>query len=614
MTGPRRRARLARRRAALACGMATVAATLVLVPAGSARAAHHGVVLPPRSTPVSVSMSGTFDASATNATNGTGWVEHMTWSVSWSGTLGTLFNNQAWTRMKALERIPGPTNMQQEVTSKKNFNTAEVFAFQHTKTTGTITGTYRPQCVDNPQPGSKFPACNKQGLGPITTCPTQHLVPVQPNRPTFSATIYGFPLSSKTKLQITPGGGQQGTWQGIPANSLATGNCYGAGPYLYGSQAGGQLVGGAVSFSHGGSVPFHYSAPHLEQRATLVVMVNGSGSHCPAPPSTSQPAPSKGTSTPSSNGAGASCQEPYAALGDSYTAGAFTPFVEGGGRCLRSQDAYPELYDKGKVDFLACSGVKSAQVLADQVNQVPKGTKLVSITVGGDDVPLFPAFLGCWMQDVVKALKHVDVAPLIKLWHLVSGSPLWIFDFLDYHVTVNLAGDAKVVACDKTQEWKIAHDQLAPPANEERSSLVTLFKALKGRAKRVYVLGYPDPLPPHIEGKCPNFERLSIKGTFLSVPNGILAAEIPALQQLIEDVNTVVRAAANEAGVNYVPPSPKFAKHTLCAKSSWFIPLEVVTQKNPPFLNLEQATLHPNAQGQRQMMEDLRAAAGPPPR
>jgi lysophospholipase L1-like esterase len=78
----------------------------------------------------------------------------------------------------------------------------------------------------------------------------------------------------------------------------------------------------------------------------------------------------------------------YVALGDSYAAG------QGAGApldaCLRSAAAYPVLLDaEPRTNLLrtaACSGATIADVTASQLSQVNRGTTLVTLTVGPNDL------------------------------------------------------------------------------------------------------------------------------------------------------------------------------------------------------------------------------------
>lgn len=78
----------------------------------------------------------------------------------------------------------------------------------------------------------------------------------------------------------------------------------------------------------------------------------------------------------------------YVALGDSYAAG------QGAGlpldACLRSTAAYPVLLDaEPRTNLLrqaACSGDTISDVASTQLSQVNRGTTLVTLTVGGNDL------------------------------------------------------------------------------------------------------------------------------------------------------------------------------------------------------------------------------------
>ena len=89
----------------------------------------------------------------------------------------------------------------------------------------------------------------------------------------------------------------------------------------------------------------------------------------------------------------------YVALGDSYAAG------QGGGNylnsCLQSPAGYPALLDAEPkiklVSNLACSGATTADVIA-QAQKVPRGTKLVTVTVGGNDLQVGAIAGACLLQ------------------------------------------------------------------------------------------------------------------------------------------------------------------------------------------------------------------------
>ena len=109
----------------------------------------------------------------------------------------------------------------------------------------------------------------------------------------------------------------------------------------------------------------------------------------------------------------------YVALGDSYAAG------QGAGdpldACLRSTAAYPVLLDAeprtNLIRTAACSGATIADVATKQLSQVNKGTTLVTITVGANDLGIGTIYAACSVQDdslecqtaVAQALVLVDL-------------------------------------------------------------------------------------------------------------------------------------------------------------------------------------------------------------
>ncbi|RKT57389.1 SGNH/GDSL hydrolase family protein [Saccharothrix australiensis] len=80
----------------------------------------------------------------------------------------------------------------------------------------------------------------------------------------------------------------------------------------------------------------------------------------------------------------------YVALGDSYSSGTGTGSYYGdSGSCKRSQYAYPALWAASHAPasfkFVACSGARTGDVLANQVGALSAATTLVSISIGGND-------------------------------------------------------------------------------------------------------------------------------------------------------------------------------------------------------------------------------------
>ena len=104
--------------------------------------------------------------------------------------------------------------------------------------------------------------------------------------------------------------------------------------------------------------------------------------------------------------------EKYVALGDSYAAGqgAAAPLDS----CLRSTAAYPVLLDAEPGTNLlrtaACSGATIADVAATQLSQVNRGTTLVTLTVGANDLNVGAVYAVCVPDFASQACQAAIVA------------------------------------------------------------------------------------------------------------------------------------------------------------------------------------------------------------
>lgn len=102
----------------------------------------------------------------------------------------------------------------------------------------------------------------------------------------------------------------------------------------------------------------------------------------------------------------ASAADRYVALGDSYSAGTGTRSYTDA-TCDRSNLAYPALLAAARpstaLTFVACSGATTADVLANQISSVTSTTKLVSISIGGNDAGFASVITACalpaWASD-----------------------------------------------------------------------------------------------------------------------------------------------------------------------------------------------------------------------
>jgi lysophospholipase L1-like esterase len=105
-------------------------------------------------------------------------------------------------------------------------------------------------------------------------------------------------------------------------------------------------------------------------------------------------------------GAGSAFADKYVALGDSYSSGTGTRTYFDSG-CQRSVYSYPYLLSQRRANtqltFAACSGAKTGDVLNNQVSSLTSDTKIVTITIGGNDAGFSSVITECakpgWMSD-----------------------------------------------------------------------------------------------------------------------------------------------------------------------------------------------------------------------
>jgi lysophospholipase L1-like esterase len=87
----------------------------------------------------------------------------------------------------------------------------------------------------------------------------------------------------------------------------------------------------------------------------------------------------------------------YVALGDSYSSGVGAPGQVG--TCLQSPNGYPGQWvsrnSPKSFTNLTCSGAETGDVLSSQAPNIPSGTDLVSITIGGNDAGFASTVLSC---------------------------------------------------------------------------------------------------------------------------------------------------------------------------------------------------------------------------
>lgn len=254
---------------------------------------------------------------------------------------------------------------------------------------------------------------------------------------------------------------------------------------------------------------------------------------------------------------------PYVALGDSYSSGAgINPLVAGApATCSRSQLNYSE--DIAKVTApnsftdATCSGAKTSDFftsqapgVAPQLDAVDKHTRLVTMTISGNDENVFVnSFFGCAAIDAGQP----------------TGNP-----------------------CE--QKYGTTFTDLIE--NETYPHLVKALSAVRAKAPRatVVILGYPHILPA--EGSLDCYALM-----------GISTGDVPWLVHQAEVANDVVRRAAAATGARFVDTYTPSAGHDACsgADTRWMEPLNGPVNAYP---------VHPNAAGEAAMARATLAAIG----
>jgi len=257
----------------------------------------------------------------------------------------------------------------------------------------------------------------------------------------------------------------------------------------------------------------------------------------PAPPSpawewsASRP-PAAAKTTPPTAAAASIKTSLYVALGDSYSsaAGVYPQVLTAPPACSRSQLNYAEdtvarTHPQTFTD-VTCSGARTSDFFSSQtpgappqLDAVDKSTRLVTMTIGGNDEGVFSnSFFGCVKVDA----GHLYGNPCQQMY----GST-----FTDLI---------------KTQTYP---------------NLVRTLSAVRAKAPRatIVILGYPQILPPVGDPKCYPVMPISM-------------GDVPWLVNQQQVLNDAVRRAAAATGVRYVDTYTPSAGHDACtpvARGGW---------------------------------------------
>ena len=210
-------------------------------------------------------------------------------------------------------------------------------------------------------------------------------------------------------------------------------------------------------------------------------------------------------------GAGTASAAPgYVALGDSYSSGVGTrEYINDGTNCQRSVYAYPSIDAQrigADLNFQACGGARTGDVLNNQVGALNAGTAYVTISIGGNDAGFSAVITQC-----------------AKPWPYTCGG-------------------------DITNAQNYIRNTL--PAQ-----LDAVYTQIRDRAPaaRVVVVGYP---------------RL-FNGEECNIGARISSQEQADLNATADLLASTTAAHASSFGYTFVDPRGPFTGHAICDDSEW---------------------------------------------
>lgn len=294
-------------------------------------------------------------------------------------------------------------------------------------------------------------------------------------------------------------------------------------------------------------------------------------------------APSAAVAASAKTGASPTRGLDYVALGDSYAAGygLSDPTGEPAAGCGQSAHDYPHQVASRlglTLTDVSCAGATTADVIdtrqlgaAPQSNALGRQTKVVTISIGGNDAGLFATASSCIaLSKTGPIFAHADHATCKS--SLVSGG---------------------VDSLAREIDGQVAH------------GLARAFTTISHRAPnaRVFVVGYPAIFPDktHLPPSgCfrPVVDAATLTGVFPKNGFPFTTTDVEYLAGVQKKLDTVTRTAADHAGFTYIPALAATEAHSGCTTTDSYI--QGITLTGSPGLrsiSLKAGALHPNAAG-----------------
>ncbi|ROQ38382.1 GDSL-like lipase/acylhydrolase family protein [Frondihabitans sp. PhB188] len=289
---------------------------------------------------------------------------------------------------------------------------------------------------------------------------------------------------------------------------------------------------------------------------------------------------------------------PYVALGDSYASGYGLPEATGEpvSGCGQSRLDYPHLLARElalPLTDVTCAGATTSDVVSrrqlgaqPQVAALSDSTRLVTITIGGNDADL--------IGTVARCIAVSANGPVFSTGEDSCKATLE----RDGVNTLNRSIDDTVVPKVRAAFRDIA--RAAPNA-------------------RVFVVGYPALFP--------NAASVPAGGCFRSVADGsgfvgdgfpFTTTDVAFLGGMQSHLDGALRSATQRAGFTYVSTLAGSYAHSACATSDSYLEgITLSADSTFSSITLADGALHPNERGTRylaaQTADAIRAAAATPP-
>ncbi|WP_420367699.1 SGNH/GDSL hydrolase family protein [Curtobacterium sp. L1-20] len=331
--------------------------------------------------------------------------------------------------------------------------------------------------------------------------------------------------------------------------------------------------------------------------AVLVVLAGtvAGGAGATAAPMWPVPAPYPSTGTPDEVLGGIPAGSEYVALGDSYSAGygLSDPTRLPTGACAQSARDYPHRiaarFGLALTD-VTCAGATSADVttgfqfrgVPPQVRALSARTRLVTLTIGGNDADLFGTAASCLALSAKGPVFSGRDAPSCRSTLVRDG-----VDELGVKIASRVAlGIADTLAAVRTA---------APNA-------VVVF------------LGYPAIFPDadHTpKGGCfrSALDLGTLTGSFPSDTYPFTNTDVRYLHSVQERLNEVSATAARAAGVRFVDVFSSTQAHSACSTTKPYVAgVSLDGTGDLRRIDLEPGALHPNSRGVAYLTKRVAAA------